>query len=135
MFVHRVLTAAESVIEHRVGREINAMLCTEIHQLETVVLPYNKERAFMEDPVGIPADLLDRMQWLVNTYINKPQMNNIEDVPSTIFARAPEIRTIAARRKKTYTFSATHSWLDVGLQVLKRSGWWPECSRPHTKNL
>ena len=49
--------------------------------------------------------------------------------------RAPEIRGSAAHKKRTYTFAHTHSWLDVGLQVLTTVGWSPECSAPRTLNV
>ena len=65
-------------------------------------------------------------------------MDSILDIPSTYFVHAPEIRRVARRKKETFTFTETHSWLDVGLQTLKRAGWWPECSQPqitHTERM
>ena len=62
-------------------------------------------------------------------------MSRIPDIPSTYFVHAPEIRRVARRKKETYTFANTHSWLDIGLQVLKKAGWQTECSQPHTGHI
>ena len=61
-------------------------------------------------------------------------LNSIMDIPSTYFVHAPEVRRVYRRKKETFTFANTHSWLDVGLQTLKRTGWWPDCSQPQTSH-
>ena len=80
-------------------------------------------------------ETLARATWVCNTYTMPPRMRQVADIPITYFAHAPEIRRKAARTKRTFTFAETHSWLEVGLQVLKRAGWWPECSQPHSINI
>ena len=32
-------------------------------------------------------------------------------------------------------YTDIHSWLDVGLQTLKETGWRPGCPQPHTKTI
>ena len=38
-------------------------------------------------------------------------------------------------RRGIYLFEDTLSWLDLGLQVLCRTGWRPECSQPQEVNI
>ena len=135
MFVRRARSAHGSAIERRVNKEIGVILNIDDQITELQVLRNDLDFAFMYDPTGLPTDAITKTTWLVYQQSKPAKMHQVEEIPSTYFAHAPEIRRIARRKRETYTFANTHSWLDVGLQVLKRAGWWPECSQPHTRHL
>ena len=135
MFVHRARSAHGSAIEGRINDEIGAILKMEGQKTELTAHQNDLNYAFMYDPTGLPTEVIEKMKWLVYLQNKPADMSRIEDIPSTYFAHAPEIRRIARRKKATYTFTNTHSWLDVGLQVLKKVGWWPECTQPHKRHI
>ena len=70
-----------------------------------------------------------------NFYHTAPDFKAVANINSTYFPHASEIRKSAECKAQVYTFENTHTWTDVGLQVLRRIGWRPERSRPQTLNL
>ena len=135
LFVRRTLQTPNSTIEARKNREIGALLKKGDSKLEVQAMRTDREKGFIEDPAGLPADIIERTEWQSVTYTKIPEMSCILDIPSVYFAHATEIRKIAARKKKAVAFQETHSLLDVGLQVLKKAGWWPGCTRPQDLNI
>ena len=101
----------------------------------TATLLVNLYHAILADPSGLPIEALARATWMSNTGSTPATTCGIADIPSAYFLHASEIRRVAARKKRTYTFANTHSWLEVGLQLLKKACWWPECSQPQPPRI
>ena len=51
------------------------------------------------------------------------------------YVHAPELRRIPTLKRTTLLFEGALSWMDVGLAVLHRLGWSPECSQAQNANI
>ena len=134
-FLHQVLVSTGSGVQRRVSREICAMLG--VLTLEPVVriLPVDIAESFVADSSGTPASVLDRTRWMASSYQKPYDMTRVKKIESCFHAHAAVLRRTPGDRRGNYLFEDTHSWIDVGLQVLCYVGWRPECSQPQMANI
>ena len=134
-FLHLVLTSHASGIRERVRRELQVLFGIPSLDLAVQILKVDLEASFIMDSSGVPMEVLQRLRWMANHYRIAPNWKGVEIQTSVFCVNAPELRQTSRGRELAYSFRATHSWLDVALQVLFQVGWRPECSQPHTANV
>ena len=93
------------------------------------------QSSFVADSSGVPTSVIENARWMSYGYQVAPKDAAVRQIKSDFVANAAELRRTEGGRKETYLFEETHSWLDVGLQVLYRARWSPECFQPQTPNI
>ena len=105
--------------------------------LDLIVMPIDLRIAesFTQDISEVPTEKLCTSRWMRNGYPEPWRGGNINNVQSLFCPHAPELKRTVRQRRSAYNFEGTHSWIDVGLQVLNCVGWRPECAQPQMKNI
>ena len=134
-FLHTVLLCQGGDVRRRIIRELCAQLRTPTLELQVVILPVDLEASFVADSSGVPTSVLENTRWMTNEYLRVPRWETINTIYSSYVTNSAEMRRTTRGRKETYMFEETHSWIDVGLQVLSQIGWRPECSQPQVTNV
>ena len=84
----------------------------------------------------MPPQAIDTIHWQANVYTSPPVTSGIRKINSMYYVHAQELRRVPTLRKSaSLNFEGMMSWLDVGLAVLHRIGWGPECSKSSRGNL
>ena len=135
VFLHSTLVCHGSGLRGQIQKEICALLRINTLEPQVKEVAVDLERTFLADFSGVPTSILEGIRWIGYQYQTPPNWTEVQKINSSHFVHAPEFRRAAFRRRQTYEFNQTHSWLDVGLQLLRRSGWSPECSQAHTVNI
>ena len=69
--------------------------------------------------------------WMRTQCPRSPKRGKSPAVKSIYASHAKEINSSAFLRQGVNTCANTHSWIDVGLQILLCCGWAPECATPN----
>ena len=134
-FVHAVLCSHGSGAQGRLRAEVGAIFRVETLEPEVVPLRIGVQEAYLYPPTGLQHELLENMCWMQSTYRKPPAWNEVRRIGGIFFPNAAELRRETREYGGFYSFKDTHSWLDVGLQVLQHVGWRPECSLAQELNV
>ena len=73
--------------------------------------------------------------WLCNLLEKSSYLPDRFVTPSIFCSDAPEINHDALSKEQTSNFRGCSKWYEVGLQMLSRAGWRPDCSRADAIDL
>ena len=134
-FIHAVLVSYGSGIQHRLIRELCVIygVSTLTPTVSPLKIPSEEEE--QTSTVSVPSGLVSRIKWMANRYEQRPTLRGVAAVGGIYFPHAPELRRTVRGYNEFYEFRETHSWIDVGLQVLSHIGWRPECSQAQSGNV
>ena len=133
--VHLALTSHNSLLQRRIQRELCAIYQTPTLDLIVEELPFGRMDTFNHGYGGVTIPMIDRIRWQAHAYHTPLRYEGIQPIRSTYYAHAPELRRQRDMRADTFLFAGMMSWLDVGLAVLHKAGWKPECSQAHTLSV
>ena len=102
---------------------------------EVRLLPVDMEASLVADSTGVPISVLECTRWVANRYANPLNMAAVRPIKRGFYVHAEESKRTVVDRRQVSTFAETHSWLDVGLQILCQVGWRPERPRSHVVNV
>ena len=122
-------------IRGRVRRELQVLLG--VHSLDSAVwvLSVSLEIFSVSDSHGAPMCVAVRPCRAASYYRVIPSVAGVRCPASRFSANTPEVRRAGDSRGATYAYGGTHSWLDVGLQMLFRAGWRQEWLQTHAANV
>ena len=121
------LMSHNSLIQSRVCRELCAIYRVSTLDLSLEELEFGRIDTFDRGYGGVTVGMIDRIRWQANAYRQPLDFRGVAQINSMYYAHAPKLRRIRNMKNDTFQFAGMQSWLDVGLAVLHRLGWRPEC--------
>ena len=134
-FLDASLRANNSSIGKRLREELLRYYNVPSFEIQDVQIAIPEER--LKDALGVEK-LPKKWQntyWFCRQLKHQPQLKDWYEANSMYVSNAEEVNKSAFYRLWTYSFKATHSWIDTALQVLQRIRWSPECSGYHDLNI